>query len=365
MSSQNGNQHAAPTSHVAGEFAIPSLTNLPSDWLILTPVLELRNLTVRYGHGRDALTAVDGVSLTVPPGRTLGLVGESGSGKSTLARAVVGLVPVAGGEIRLDGEDCTSLRIRSSRAFRRRVQMVFQDPDSSLNPRMTIGVALGEALATRNVPRQDRRSESLAILDLVQLPSSTLDRYPHQFSGGQKQRIAIARALSVQPELVILDEVTSALDVSVQATILNLLNELQRELHLSMLFISHDLSVVGLMSDEVAVMYLGRLTEVGASDVLFAEPRHPYTRALTRSIPKFSGERIRAPLSGDLPDPRRPPPGCRFHTRCPVGPLRRPDRSICSSVDPQLGAEEREHRAACHFAGVEADAPPEPAGLSI
>jgi peptide/nickel transport system ATP-binding protein len=327
-------------------------------------VLELRHLSVRYGHGRDVLVAVDDVSLAVPPGQTLGLVGESGSGKSTLARAVLGLVPVAGGEILLGGEDCTSARVRNSKAWRRRVQMVFQDPDSSLNPRMTIGVALGEALSTRDVPRGKRRTEALRILDLVQLPASTLDRYPHQFSGGQKQRIAIARALAVRPELVVLDEVTSALDVSVQATILNLLNELQRELQLSMLFISHDLSVVGLMSDQVAVMYLGRLAEVGNSRLLFSEPQHPYTRALTRSIPRFTGDRVRAPLRGDLPDPRRPPSGCRFHTRCPVGPLHNPDRSICIHVDPQTDADEREHRAACHFAGVDVSASALPVGAT-
>jgi peptide/nickel transport system ATP-binding protein len=314
-------------------------------------VLELRDLTVRYGSGHDQLTAVDHVSLEVTGAQTIGLVGESGSGKSTIARAIVGLLPIADGTLLLDGEDVTSSRARNSQAYRRRVQMVFQDPHSSLNPRMTVGQAIGEALTQRGeTGRSSRRAEIVRVLKLVGLGESAVERYPHQFSGGQRQRIAIARALAIQPEVIVLDEVTSALDVSVQATILNLLKELQREFGISYLFISHDLSVVGYMSDVVAVMYLSRLVEQAPSEQLFARPQHPYTQALMSSIPRFGAERIPAPLTGDLPDPRRPPAGCRFHSRCPIGPFTFPERTICYERDPQEIADDQPHRAACHFA---------------
>jgi peptide/nickel transport system ATP-binding protein len=306
---------------------------------------------VKFGTGADTLTAVDGVTLQVPRGGTLGLVGESGSGKSTVAKAIVGLLPIAGGEIRLDGVDHTSHRARNSPVYRRRVQMVFQDPHSSLNPRMTVEAALLEAVGRRGrMPRSERRQEILRVLELVGLGPSALARYPHEFSGGQRQRIAIARALSVKPELIVMDEVTSALDVSVQATILNLLRSLQDELELSYLFISHDLAIVGLMSDVSAVMYLGRLVERTQTEELFVEPRHPYTRALIASVPRFGEPRLHVPVRGDLPDPRHPPTGCRFHTRCAVGPLHRPERQICREVDPQTIAPEMPHAAACHFA---------------
>jgi len=314
-------------------------------------MLEIENLVVRFGTGADTLTAVDGVSLRVPKGGTLGLVGESGSGKSTIAKAIVGLLPIAGGEIRLDGVDHTSHRARNSPTYRRRVQMVFQDPHSSLNPRMTVEAALLEALGRRGkLARSERRQEALRVLELVGLSQTALARYPHEFSGGQRQRIAIARALSVEPELIVMDEVTSALDVSVQATILNLLRSLQDELGLSYLFISHDLAIVGLMSDVSAVMYLGRLVERTETEALFVEPRHPYTRALIASVPRFGVPRLHVPVRGDLPDPRRPPSGCRFHTRCAVGPLHRPERQVCREVDPQTIAPEMPHAAACHFA---------------
>jgi peptide/nickel transport system ATP-binding protein len=313
-------------------------------------MLEIRDLTVRFGSGHDVLTAVDQASLHIPAGGTIGLVGESGSGKSTIARAIVGLVPVAGGSIELDGIDFTSRRSRDTPEFRRRVQMVFQDPYSSLNPRMTIGETIREALSVSGgMSRAGRRAESIRLLGMVGLGPGSLARYPHQFSGGQRQRIAIARALAVSPQVIVLDEVSSALDVSVQATILNLLKQLQKELGLSYLFISHDLSVIGVMCDLVAVLYLGRLVERAPTEMLFAEPRHPYTRALIDSIPAFEARR-RAPLSGEMPDPRRPPVGCRFHTRCPVGPSTHPERTICIEQDPQQTAELREHRAACHFA---------------
>jgi oligopeptide/dipeptide ABC transporter ATP-binding protein len=309
-------------------------------------------LTIRYGAGDSALTAVDHIDLDVPAGGTLGLVGESGCGKSSVARALAGLHPVLTGSITVDGTDFTSERSRNSRSYRRRVQMVFQDPYSSLNPRMSVEEMLAEAVAMRGRDYRDpgrRRKEVARMLELVGLRQDALDRYPHQFSGGQRQRIAIARALAVGPELVIADEVTSALDVSVQATILNLLAELQKELKLSYLVISHDLAVIELMSDQVSVMYLGRLVETAAAEDLFAHPRHPYTQALLTSIPTLASDRRPAPLKGDLPDPRRPPAGCRFHNRCPEGPVFRPERTICVEQDPQPGASRREHAAACHF----------------
>jgi peptide/nickel transport system ATP-binding protein len=315
--------------------------------------LEVEGLVVRYAVGRNSLTAVDGVDLAVPVAGTLGLVGESGCGKSTIARALVGLVPVTSGSIKLNGEDCSPERKRKTPAFRRRVQMVFQDPYSSLNPRMPVGEALSEAMGMRGAEfrrRTRKRQEVQRLLELVGMRTEALERYPHQFSGGQRQRIAIARALAAGPEVIICDEVTSALDVSVQATILNLLQELQRELQLSYLFISHDLSVVRLMSDHVAVMYLGRIVESAPSRQLFERPCHPYTQALIGSVPVLERERTKAPLAGDLPDPRHPPEGCRFHTRCTVGPLYKPERTICFEQDPQQAAAEREHRAACHFA---------------
>jgi peptide/nickel transport system ATP-binding protein len=311
-------------------------------------ILELHDVSIRYGEGQGGLLAVDGATLAVPESGTLGLVGESGCGKSSIARAIVGLVPVAGGRIVLDGRDCTSLRARNARDYRRRVQMIFQDPGSSLNPRMLVGDLLVEALRAGGQGGR-LRPEAARLLDLVGLPGAALDRYPHQFSGGQRQRIAIARALAVRPDVIVTDEVTSALDVSVQATILNLLRKLQRELKLSYLFISHDLSTVKYMSDRVAVMYLGRIVEAAAADELFETARHPYTRSLVDSIPQISVLERAAPLPGEIPDPRHPPPGCHFHTRCPVGPRAFPERRACVDLDPALGASARPHDAACHF----------------
>ncbi len=228
--------------------------------------------------------------------------------------------------------------------------MIFQDPYSSLNPRMTVGQMLGEAVGLVILERRDRRRAVMSILEMVGLPTSALARYPHQFSGGQRQRVAIARALAVKPELIVNDEVTSALDVSVQAAILNLLRNLQRDLKLTYLFISHDLSAVRYMSDTVAVMYLGRLVEVASVEDLFTSPAHPYTRALLASVPEVGGVRRHAPLRGDVPDPSAPPSGCRFHTRCPEGPAFDPTRTICRDRDPQEIAAGKLHMAACHFA---------------
>jgi oligopeptide/dipeptide ABC transporter ATP-binding protein len=311
--------------------------------------LELDRLTVRYGRGRNAMTAVDGINLSVPKGSTVGLVGESGCGKSTVARALVGLVPVAGGRITVDGTDVTSEKARNSAAFRRKVQMVFQDPYSSLNPRMSIGAVLGEA-TRRSKAAADARRTPAEMIELVGLSETVLQRYPHQLSGGQRQRVAIARALAVGPEVIVLDEVTSALDVSVQGSVLNLLRTLQRDLGLTYLFISHDLSTVRYMSDVVAVMYLGRIVETAPTVDLFAGPEHPYTTALIESVPRLNHPRASAPLVGELPDPRNPPVGCRLSPRCPVGPLHRPDREICVTDDPQHVTDLTAHQTACHFA---------------
>jgi len=316
--------------------------------------LEVHGLCIQYGP----ITAVDGVDLAIPERGTLGLVGESGSGKSTIARAIVGLVPVASGEVRIDGMPL-QLRGGGARALRRRVQMVFQDPYSSLNPRMTAGEAIDEALqVNRRLSSAQRWHEVLSLLDLVALDRGAAGRFPHQFSGGQRQRIAIARALAADPQVLIADEVTSSLDVSVQANVLNLLRDLQARLGLSYLFISHNLSVVRYMSDQVAVMYLGRIVETAPTEDLFSHPQHPYTRALIDAVPQ-PGERSMARLEGEIPDPRRPPSGCRFHPRCAIGPLVRSGRDICMDVDPQSGTRGRPHAAACHFAG-EAGSPHAP-----
>jgi oligopeptide/dipeptide ABC transporter ATP-binding protein len=317
--------------------------------------LDLQELSVRYGRGRNVMTAVDRIDLSVPAGSTIGLVGESGCGKSTVARAIVGLVPTRGGRILLDGDDVTSLKARNRLDFRRRVQMVFQDPYSSLNPRMSIESTLSEARG--RAASSARRRTPAEMLDMVGLPQTALKRYPHQLSGGQRQRIAIARALAVNPEVIVLDEVTSALDVSVQGSVLNLLRELQRDLGLSYLFISHDLSTVRYMSDSVAVMYLGRIVEKARTEDLFSTPQHPYTVGLIESVPRLHAARVTAPLVGDLPDPRRPPVGCRLSPRCPVGPLHRPDREICTTDDPQSLAPHMVHEAACHFAVRNSQAP--------
>lgn len=313
-------------------------------------MIELDGVAVRYGSGRDTVTAADGVSLKIPDGSTVGLVGESGSGKSTVAKALVGLLPLAGGRIVLNGVDHSRLKARTSRTFRRRVQLVSQNPRASLNPRMTIGETMIESLGLRSDVRSlNRRKEAVRVLEMVGLGANALPRYPHEFSGGQGQRIAIARALSVQPEVIVMDEVTSALDVSVQATILNLLKDLQREFALSYLFISHDLAVVGVMSDRISVMYLGQVVEWGSAQDVLSSPRHPYTRVLIDSVPRLGGV-VTAPIArGDAPDPRNPPTGCRFHPRCPVGVRVDATRTLCVERDPQEIVPAGPHPAACHY----------------
>ena len=301
-----------------------------------------------------AVRAVDGVSLDVYRGETLGLVGESGCGKSTFARAVIRLVDVTDGRIEFDGVDVTSMRGDALRRMRRRMQMIFQDPYASLNPRMTIGSMLAEPLKVHRIAsgrQATRRAQQL--IEIVGLPRNALNRYPHEFSGGQRQRAGIARALAVQPDFIAADEAVSALDVSIQAQIINLLAELQAEFQLTYLFIAHDLSVVRHISDRIAVMYLGEVVELSPSRELYDRPLHPYTCALVSAVPipdpKVEKTRKRMILRGDVPSPANPPSGCRFHTRCW---LRRElgDPERCAAETPELRVMQPGHRVACHFA---------------
>ncbi|MFF7467758.1 dipeptide ABC transporter ATP-binding protein [Streptomyces sp. NPDC008092] len=325
------------------------------------PVLEVRDLRVDVGsrrrglfHREPPVYAVDSVSLTVHAGRTLGLVGESGCGKSTLSRSVVGINPVAGGSVLVDGADVSAMREADLARVRSSVQYVFQDPYASLNPRRTIRQSLTEALGLRGIGGAELETEARALVEQVGLRPEHLDRYPHAFSGGQRQRIGIARALARRPRTLVLDEPVSALDMSVQAQIINLLQRLQGELGLGYLFIAHDLSVVRHLSDTVAVMYLGRIVEYGDVADVYGNPQHPYTAALLSSSPAAdlkAPARERIVLRGDLPSPANPPSGCRFRTRCPIGPLAHPERTVCADTDPQLVLTPAGQRAACHFAG--------------
>ena len=291
--------------------------------------------------------AVDGVSFSVNRGETLALVGESGCGKSTTARLVLRLIEPSAGSIRFEGVDVTRITGAAQRAMRRRMQIVFQDPYASLNPRLTVAETIAEPMLVHGIgDAAARRKRVEELLSLVGLRAFHAQRYPHEFSGGQRQRIGIARALSVQPDLVVCDEPVSALDVSIQAQVVNLLKDLQRRFGLAYLFIAHDLAVVKHVADRVAVMYLGQIVEIGDKRSLFASPRHPYTRALLSAIPHPDPERRGQvkPLGGDLPSPLNPPPGCRFHTRCPFAQER------CRSEVPELRRLGPGHDAACHFA---------------
>jgi oligopeptide/dipeptide ABC transporter ATP-binding protein len=294
--------------------------------------------------------AVDDISFSIKRGQTLGLVGESGSGKTTIGRTLIRLYKPTAGEALFDGEDLAKLEGEQLRQMRRRIQMVFQDPYASLNPRYTIGSLVAEPMYIyRTGTNEEIRERTMELLRVVGLRPEYIDRYPHEFSGGQRQRIAVARALAINPEFVIADEPVSALDVSVRAQVLNLLQRLQKQFHLTYLFVSHDLSVVRHVADRIAVMYLGKIVEIADRDELYAAPKHPYTKALLSAVPipdpKIERKRQRIILSGDLPSPINIPKGCRFHTRCPMA------QSICREIEPSFEAKEgHQHYAACHFA---------------
>ncbi len=293
--------------------------------------------------------AVDGVSFSIERGQTMGLVGESGSGKTTIGRTIVRLYKPSAGQIMFGDKDMAPMGGEELRQLRRRVQMIFQDPFASLNPRFTIGSLIAEPMHIYRIgSNKEINDRTVELLRVVGLRSEYIDRYPHEFSGGQRQRIAVARALSINPEFVIADEPVSALDVSVRAQVLNLLQRLQQQFNLTYLFVSHDLSVVRHVADRIAVMYLGKIVELADRDELYASPKHPYTQALLSAIPipdpKIEKRRQRIILSGDLPSPINIPTGCRFHTRCPMA------QQICREVEPPFEAKEgHEHYAACHF----------------
>src|SRR6184192_2706955 len=316
-----------------------------------TPLLRAEQVVKHFPAGLGAsVKAVEKVSLEIYPGETVGLVGESGCGKSTLGRLITQLLPVTSGNIFFDGVDLTKLRGEKLRQYRRQLQMIFQDPYSSLDPRMTVGDIIAEPLENFGLLRgraKDQRVQEL--LKIVGLNPYFNNRYPHEFSGGQRQRIGIARALALNPKLVVCDEAISALDVSIQAQIVNLLEDLQQKLKLTYLFIAHDLSVVRHISDRVMVMYLGKIVEIADSVGTYSSPKHPYTKALLSAIPvpdpKIQRGRRLVELSGEIPSPINPPSGCRFHTRCPIAHLPTP----CADNEPPLEEKVRDHLAACHF----------------
>ena len=317
-----------------------------------TPLISIEDLKVHFKvagtglFGHSMIQAVDGVSFSIARGRTLGLVGESGCGKSTTGYAILKLVEPTAGRILIEGTDIAPLDNAAMRPFRRRLQIIFQDATASLDPRMAVGDLIAEPLDIHGLAAGAARSRRVRqLLDLVGLPALIAERYPHELSGGQGQRVAICRALAVEPELIVCDEPVSALDVSIQAQIVNLLKDLQAELGLTYLFISHDLSVVRHVCDEIAVMYLGRIVEFAGRDDMFANPTHPYTRALLSAVPvpdpDLERERVRTILQGDLPSPADPPSGCRFRTRCPIA------IEPCAATDPPSVHVGAGHRADC------------------
>jgi oligopeptide transport system ATP-binding protein len=297
----------------------------------------------------DRVHAVDGVSIDVAPGETVGLVGESGCGKSTTGRCIMRLIEPSAGEIWFQGRDVTRMEGEALRAMRRDMQIIFQDPFASLNPRHTVGGIVGEALTIHGLAKNRREMEEKVaqLLETVGLRADHMRRFPHEFSGGQRQRIGIARALAVEPKLIVCDEPVSALDVSIQAQVINLLEDLQEQFGLAYLFIAHDLSVVEHISDRVAVMYLGRVVEVATAEELYENPLHPYTEALLSAvpIPDPKIKRHRIVLQGDVPNPIRPPTGCHFHTRCPIA------QPVCSQESPVLKDAGGRHQVSCHFRG--------------
>ncbi|WP_315767522.1 dipeptide ABC transporter ATP-binding protein [Bradyrhizobium sp. SZCCHNR2012] len=318
------------------------------------PLLSVRDLTkafpIRGGLLKrqiGSVRAVDGVNFDIGASETFGLVGESGCGKSTTGRCVLRLIEPSSGELRFEGKDVMSLSGDRLRALRRDIQIIFQDPYASLNPRMTVGAIIGEALTIHGLAatRQQYEARIVHLLETVGLQADHMTRYPHEFSGGQRQRIGIARALAVEPKLIICDEPVSALDVSIQAQVINLLEDLQQKFGIAYLFVAHDLSVVEHISRRVAVMYLGRIVETAAARQLYSAPKHPYTEALLSAvpIPDPSVKRKRIRLKGEVPSPINPPSGCHFHTRCPLA------KDICSKDVPPLKESAPGHLVACHF----------------
>lgn len=319
-----------------------------------TDLLVVEDLVMHFSKSGGFLSgnssvvrAVDGVSFSIPKGKTLSLVGESGCGKTTTGRLVLDLIKPTSGTVKYDGVDISTLDTRGMREMRRRMQIIFQDPFSSLNPRMSVAKIIGEALQIHGIGTKESRADRVyELLELVGLPRENAGRYPHEFSGGQRQRIGIARALAVEPELIVADEPVSALDVSIQAQILNLMSDLQKKFGLTYLFVGHDLSVIRHISDYVAVMYLGRIVEIGSVDEIFNNPRHPYTRALLKAVPATRPglRRKREILEGNVPSPIDPPSGCHFHPRC------RLCEAVCSLEDTRLVEIDSNHRVACHVA---------------
>jgi oligopeptide/dipeptide ABC transporter ATP-binding protein len=318
-------------------------------------LLEIRNLKKHFPVGqalfsrnKDVVKAVDGVNLRVEQGETLGLVGESGCGKSTLGRAILRLIEPTEGEVYFEGKNLLAMSQRELRDIRRQMQIIFQDPYASLNPRMRVGDIVGEGLEIHKIARgKAKRDRVIELLRQVGLREDHYNRYPHEFSGGQRQRIGIARALGVGPKFIVCDEPVSSLDVSIQAQIINLLQELQEKMHLTYLFISHDLRVVEHISHRVAIMYLGKVVEIAQSDTIYQDAKHPYTRALLSSvpIPDMDGKKERVLLQGDVPSPVNPPSGCAFHPRCAY---RAP---ICDQMEPPLDFDADFHGVACHVFG--------------
>lgn len=358
--------HELPTFAVSGHAASVLDPNAE-------PILEVRDLRMYFPVKSSGLIrrtignvqAVDGISFQVPKGGSLGLVGESGCGKSTTGRMVTRLYEPTGGSINFDGNEIAKTSARRLKPLRREIQMIFQDPYTSLNPRHTVGSIVGAPLAIHNVvPKKQILSRVQELLEIVGLNPEHYNRYPHEFSGGQRQRIGIARALTLQPKLLVADEPVSALDVSIQAQVINLLQDLQKEFDISFLFVAHDLAVVRHFCPEVAVMYLGKIVEIADRETLYNRPNHPYTQALLSAVPDvkqaaIGGRRERIRLQGDVPSPINPPSGCRFRTRCPLA------QEICARVEPPLLQVGKRHKVACHFAGELGNHPERPVTASL
>lgn len=307
-------------------------------------LLEIKNLSKTY-HGKNGamVQAVADVSLEIAAGEVLGIVGESGCGKSTLGRSLLRLIEPSGGQVLFEGQDIVPLKKSALKPVRRDMQIIFQDPFGSLNPRHKVGKVIGEPLEVHQIGTKQSRLEKVReLLDIVGLPQNAIDRHPHEFSGGQRQRIAIARALALDPKLIVADEAVSALDVSIQSQIINLIAKLQKQLNISIMFISHDLSVIRHVSDRIAIMYLGRIVETGETEAVMQHPQHPYTQSLLSAIPRVGEKRARTVLAGEVPDPANPPSGCAFHTRCPKA------MDICRQTRPELTPHEQ-GVVACHL----------------